>query len=145
MVVQFDAEFLGTLVDVLPVHAGGERRLLQLLAHRLRLEPFEAGRPYERAGVHEARELVAREERLFQRGVARECEMLGVGEHGRDDLFRIALLPQDRSAVLRMLVERGMHLVVEVVEERRDAPELLVASELARVSGGRRLDSQCVS
>ena len=70
--------------------------------------------------------------------------MLGVGEHGLDDLFRVALLSQDRRAVLRMLVERRVHLVVEVVEERRDAPQLLVASELSCVCSGRRLDGECV-
>ena len=42
----------------------------------------------------------------------------------------IALLAEDRRAVLRVLVERRMHLVVEVVEQRGDAPELLVAAEL---------------
>jgi len=33
VVVEVDAELLGAFVDVLPVHAGGERRLFQLLAH----------------------------------------------------------------------------------------------------------------
>jgi len=37
-----------------------------------------------------------------------------------------------------------VHLVVEVVEERRDAPKLLVASELSCVCSGRRLDGECV-
>ena len=41
----------------------------------------------------------------------------------------IALLAEDRRAVLRMLVERRMDLVVEVVEEGDDAPELLVLAE----------------
>ena len=39
-----------------------------------------------------------------------------------DQLLGIALLAQDRRAVLRMLVERGVDLVVEVVQERRGAP-----------------------
>ena len=67
-----------------------------------------------------------------------------MGEHRVDDLVRIALLAQDRRAVLRMLVERRMHLVVEVVQERRDPPELLVATQLARVRGRRRLDGERV-
>src|SRR5207247_7164586 len=58
VLVEVDAELLGALVDVLPVDARGERGLLQLLAHRLRLEPFEAGRADERARVDEAGELV---------------------------------------------------------------------------------------
>ena len=56
--------------------------------------------------------------------------MLGVGEDGLDHLVGIALLAQDRRAVLGMLVERRMDLVVEVVEQRRHTPELLVAAEL---------------
>src|SRR2546428_4135499 len=44
-----------------------------------------------------------------------------------------------------MLVERGVDLVVEVVQQRRDAPELLVAAEPRCVRGRRRLDRQRVS
>ena len=118
-------------VDLVAVHAGGERRLLELLPHRLRLQPLEPGRPHEPARVDEAAQLVAREQRLLQQRVARQREVLRVREHGLDDLLRIALLAQDRRAVLRMLVERRMDLVVEVVEQRGDAPELLVLAELA--------------
>jgi hypothetical protein len=38
-----------------------------------------------------------------------------------------------------------MHLVVEVVKERRDAPELFVTAQLACVSGSRRLDRERVT
>src|SRR5581483_9103731 len=64
VVVELDPELLGALVDVLAMHAGGERRLLQLLPHRLRREPVEPRRSHERTRVHEAGELVAGEERL---------------------------------------------------------------------------------
>src|SRR6266478_3560575 len=124
------------------VHAGGERRLLELLPHRLRLEPLEPGRPDEAARVHEAAELVAREERLLQQRVARQAQMLRVGEHRLDDLLGVALLAQNRRAVLWMLVERRMDLVVEVVQERGDAPELLVLAELTGVEPRRRLDRE---
>jgi hypothetical protein len=50
--------------------------------------------------------------------------MLGVREHGLDQLVRVALLAQDRGPVLRVLVEVWVDLVVEVMEERRCAPEL---------------------
>ena len=66
-------------------------------------------------------------------------------EHGLDDRFGIALLAQDRGALLRMLVERRVHLVVEVVQERGNAPELFVLAELSRVGGGRRLDGARVT
>jgi UDP-N-acetylglucosamine 1-carboxyvinyltransferase len=94
--------------------------------------------------MHEARQLVAREERLLQRRVAGQREVLGVGEDGVDDFLWIALLAEDRCTVLRVLVERRVHLVIEVVEERRNAPELFVAAELARVRSSRRLDSERV-
>src|SRR5436190_3935837 len=95
--------------------------------------------------MDEARELVAREERLLERRVSLHVEVLGVREHRLDHLLRVPLLTQDRRAVLRVLVERGVDLVVEVVEERGDAPNLLVAAEARRVRGGRGLDCQRVT
>jgi hypothetical protein len=53
------------------VHSGGERRLLELLLYRLRLEAFEPRRADESDGVHEARQLIAREQALLQERVAR--------------------------------------------------------------------------
>ena len=129
VLVELQLEQLRAFVDVVPRDARRERRLLQLLLDRLRLEPFEAGRPDEAARMNEAGELVAREERLLERRVAREREVVRVRQHGVDHDLRIALLAQDRRAVLRMLVERRVDLVVEVVEQRRDAPELLVLAE----------------
>ena len=95
--------------------------------------------------MDEPAQLVAGEEHLLERRVAREPEMFGVGEHRLDDLLGVALVAEDRSAVLRMLVERRVHLIVEVVQECRDAPELLVLAELARVSGRGRFDRECVA
>src|SRR5581483_2442890 len=89
-------------------------------------------------------QLVAREERLLQWRVPRQAEMLRMRQHGLDDLLRIALFAEDRRAVLRMLVERWVHLVVEVVQERRDPPELLVAVELAGICSRRGLDGKRV-
>ena len=144
VLVELDADQLGARVDLVAVDSGRERRLLQLLLDRLRLQALEAGRADEPARVHEARELVAGEERLLQRRVARHRQVLRVGEDRLDHLLGIALLAQDRRAVLRVLVERGVDLVVEVVQERRDAPELLVLAEAARVRARRRLDGERV-
>src|SRR5204862_47859 len=88
--------------------------------------------------------LVAGEERLLQERVARQGEMLGVRKHRLDHLLGIALLAQDRGAVLRMLVERRVHLVVEVVQERSDSPELFVLAELPRIRGHGCLDGERV-
>jgi hypothetical protein len=68
-----------------------------------------------------------------------------MGEDRLDDLLGIPLLPQDRRSVLRMLVERRVDLVVEVVQERGDAPELFVLAESPGVEGRRRLDGERVA
>src|SRR4029077_7379264 len=122
MVVELAAELLRSLVDVLAVDAGREGRLLELLLDRLRLQAVEPGRAYERAGVHKAAQLIAGEERLLQRRVPRQPEVLRVREHGLDDLLGIPLLAQDRGPVLRMLVEGRGASLVEVVEPRRPPP-----------------------
>jgi hypothetical protein len=64
--------------------------------------------------------------------------VLGVGEDSFDHLFGIALVAQDVRSVLGVLVERRVDLVVEVVEERDDAPELLVLAEVDGVRAALR-------
>src|SRR5581483_10240654 len=140
VLVQVEPEQLGAGVHLVAVYAGRERRLLELLPHRLRLEPVEPGRPYEPAGVHEAGELVAGEQHLLQLRIARQREVLRVREHRDDELLGVALRAQDRRPVLRVLVERRVDLVVEVVQQRGRAPELLVPGVQARVEAHRRLD-----
>ena len=54
VLVEVELEQLGALVDVVARDARGERRLLQLLLDRLRLESLEAGRPDEPARMNEA-------------------------------------------------------------------------------------------
>ena len=95
--------------------------------------------------MDEPGELVAREQRPLEQGVAGHVEVLRVREHRLDDLVRIALLAEDRRAVLRVLVERRVDLVVEVVEERDAAPQLLVLAEAARVGAHGRLDGERVA
>ena len=144
MLVELQAEELRAGVDLVAVDSRGEGRLLQLLAHRLRLEAVEAGRADEPAGVDESGQLVTREEDLLELRVARHREVLGMREDRLDQLLRVALLAQDRRAVLRMLVERGVDLVVEVVEESRRAPELLVLAVAPGVEADGRLDRERV-
>src|SRR5207247_10119944 len=126
VLVELDAQRLGALVDVVPVHAGRERRLLELLLDGLRLERLDPVRAYEPAGVDEPTELVAGEERPLERRVARQAEVRRVREDALDHRLGVALLAQDRRPVLRVLLERGVDLVVEVVQERGRAPELLI-------------------
>src|SRR5829696_881923 len=144
VLVEIHAELLGALVDVVTVHAGRERGLLELLPNRLRLERVDPVRADEAAGVDEPRELVAGEERLLELRVPRAAEVLSVREDGLDELLRIPLLAQDRRPVLGMLVERGVDLVVEVVEKRDRRPQLLVFPVLGRISPDSRLDRERV-
>jgi hypothetical protein len=94
--------------------------------------------------MDEAGELVAAEERLLELRVPLHVQVLRVREDGLDELLWIALLAEDRSAVLRMLVESGVDLVVEVVEEGGRAPEFLVLAEVASVPADRRFDGERV-
>ena len=145
MLVELEPQELGARVDLVAVDARGEGRLLELLLDGLRLERVDPVGPDEPAGVHEAGELVAGEERPLELRVPRHLEVLGVGEDGLDDLVGPALLAQDRGAVLGVLVERRMHLVVEVVEERDRAPELLVLPDLAGVPADAGLHGEGVT
>src|SRR5260221_8216636 len=65
-------------------------------------------------------------------------------EARHDQLLGVALLAQNRRAVLRMLVERGVDLVVEVVQERRAAPEHFVLRPEPRIEPYRRFHGQRV-
>ena len=142
VLVELQPDQLRARVDLVAVHAGREGRLLELLPHRLRLEAFETGRPHEPARVDEAGQLVTGEERLLELRLARQLEVLRVRQHRPDHDLRVALLAEDRRSVLRMLVERGVNLVVEVVEQRDTAPQLLVLARAPRVSAHRRLDRE---
>src|SRR5262245_8024739 len=78
VLVELELEQLRALVDLVAVHAGGEGRLLQLLAHRLRLEAFEAVRAHEPTSVDESGQLVAGKARLLERRVALDVQVLRV-------------------------------------------------------------------
>ncbi len=142
MLVELDAEELRAGMNLVPVDAGCKRRLLQLLLHRLRREGGDPVRANKPAGVDEPGQLVAREERPLQVRVARHRQVLGVRQDRFDQLLGIPLLAENRGAVLRMLVERGVDLVVEIVEKRGRAPELLVSAHLPRIGAHSSFHSQ---
>src|SRR5215207_6383956 len=144
VLVEVDAEELRTFIDLVAVHARRERRLLQLLLDRPRRQRLDPVRPDEAARVDEARQLVAGEERSFEIRVPWHRQVLGVGEHRLDQLLRVTLLAEDLSPVLRVLVERRVDLVIEVVQKRRRAPELLVAAELPCIGPHGGLDGEGV-
>src|SRR5207248_1896668 len=139
--VEVHAELGGPAVDVVAVDRAGEALVLELLAHRGRLEAGDdlAG-PHERAGVHEAGQLVAGIERAVQAGDARHPRVIGVGEDGVDDVALEAAGGEDLGAFQRMMRSPGVHLVVEVVEHAGDAPALGVFAEAGGIGPHRGLD-----
>ena len=141
---ELHADQLEALAHVVAVDAGGERLLLQLLLHRRRLQRRDAVRPHEPAGVDEAGQLVAGEQRLLERRRALQVEVVRVRQDGAHEPLRIPALEQHRPAVLRVLVERRMHLVVEIVQQRDVAPGRLVLAVQARVVPHRGLDGERV-
>src|SRR5204862_1000657 len=100
---------------------------------------------HEPARVDEPGQLVTSEQRLLERRVARETEVLGMREDAVDDLLRITLPAQDGRPVLWVLVERRVHLVVEVVKEGGHAPQLLVLAELLRIGADGGLDGESMA
>ena len=92
--------------------------------------------PHDRAGHEEPGQLVDRVQRALHRAVARDAQEIGVRRDAADHLRRrVAALElghdRPRVAGLRVVHVREA-LVVGVVEQSGDAPELLVLAALAR-------------
>ena len=88
VLVEGDAQLVGGALELLAVDRGGERRLLELLAHRLGREAVDPLRAHHRAGDDEAAELVDGVERALHRRFARDAEIVGVGGDRADHLRR---------------------------------------------------------
>ena len=123
----------GALAQVVARHAARERLVLHALDHRRRFEVEHAlRRPHQRRGGDEPGHLVAGEERLLERALPRHARVAGV----REDRAR-APTPGSRRRVQllaapeRVIVERGIALVVDVVQQRHDAPRGLVLAGAA--------------
>ena len=112
--------------EVLALDAARERLVLHPLHHRTGLEVQHAlARTHERRGGDEARHLVAGEQRLLERAVARDAAVVGVRQDRSNHPLRVAVLAQDLAAPERMILERRPALVIEIVEERRRRPSRL--------------------
>ena len=75
---------------------------------------------------------------------ARHAGVVGVREDGAPDLFVHAALGQDGLALLRMFLQRGMNLPIEIVQQRGDGPLALVLAELPGIRRHARLHRQRV-
>src|SRR5713101_3334843 len=145
MLLQRQPEQLGARAQVLAFHAARERLVLHPLHDGGRLEVEHAlARTNERRGGNEAGHLVAGEQRLLERALARHTAVVGVRENGLDHPLRVSLLAQDLAAPERMILEARPPFVIEIVQQRDNAPRLLVLSECAGIASYGRLDGERV-
>jgi hypothetical protein len=134
-----DAELLGAFADVFAVDAFGESFIFQAALHGIYLEIKDAFRGADvGAGGEETGEFVASEKSVFERGLARDAGIIGVGEDGADDFVGVAALAEDFRAFRGMLpvgrvIVIGPTLVIEIVKECGEAPELFVGALFAGV------------
>ena len=73
---------------------------------------------------------------------ARRVGVLAVREDRADDEFRTAARAQNLGAAKRMILQIGILLVVEIVQQRDDAPHFFVFAERARIATHRGLDGE---
>ncbi len=145
MLVEVDAKLLGADPHVVPVDRGGEARLLHLLLDGLRRHPDQALGPHVGARKHEPAQLVDREQRLLHRRLARDPHEVGMRSDRADQLRRVTARLELADRVTRVsIAEIRIALVVEVVEQAGQPPELDVAVEPRGVGAHRGLDGQHV-
>ena len=70
---------------------------------------------------------------MLERSLARRVAVIGVRHDGTDEFFGVVLFPQNFCAFGRMLAVRGVvsvgpALVIEIVEQSCEAPELIVGA-----------------
>src|SRR3989449_6161143 len=103
--------------------------------------------PYTTLFRSESSELVTGEQGMLERGLARHTAVVGVGKDGADQLLRVAALPEDLGAFVRMLLGGVVGLVwptlvVEIVQKCGQAPELFVTAQLSSIRADAGFDRQ---
>ena len=146
MLVEIDAELLGAVPELVTVHGGGKRRLLELLLDRLRGHPDEPLRPDVGDGEHEPGQLVHGEQGLLHRGLAGNAHEVGVGRDGAHELRRIATRLEFADRVPGVTVrEIRIALVVKIVHQSGQSPQLDIPVKPGRVGPHRGLDGEHVA
>src|SRR6266481_6271707 len=79
-------------------------------------------RPHQRARYQKATQLISRKQRLRHVSVARYAGVSGVSQDRSDDSIRIAATTQNVRAGKWMLIGRGKHLVIEVMQQPDQSP-----------------------
>ena len=125
VLVERQADLLGAVVDVLAVDAAGEGLLFQPLLHRGEVDVGERLAGLDQGhGGDEAGELVAGVEGLGEAGLARRAGVGRVAQDGRAHDLGVPLGGEDLDPAVGVVLLVGPALVVEVVEQAGEAPEL---------------------
>jgi hypothetical protein len=150
VVVERNVEFLGALNHIIAADTAGEGFVFHAPFDGTNFEVEDAfGGTNVGAGGEEASQFVASEEGVLELGFARDARVIGVGKDGANQFRGIAVFAQDFGAFGGMLAVGGVvivgpALVVEIVEERGEAPEVFVGTEFAGVIANARFDSEHV-
>jgi hypothetical protein len=145
-----DAQLFGAFADVVAVDAFGEGFVFETAFDGIHFQIEDAFRGANvGAGGEKAGKFVAGEEGVLEGGLAGHVAIVGVREDGADNFLGVALLAKDFSAFGGMLFVGGVRfvgptLIVKVVEQSGDAPELFVGAVLAGVSSDASLNGQHV-
>lgn len=144
--VEVDAELGGTLNDLVAVDGAGEGFVLHLLADAFCFDFVDgAGRLDVADGGEEAGEFVTGEQDLFERRLAGDARVSGVGEDGFADYVTYAALLKNGFALQGVVGRLRVDLPIEVVEESGDGPLLEIAAELGGIGGDASLDGEHVT
>src|SRR5216684_6410737 len=136
---EWDTQFLGAFTDIVAADAFGEGLVFHAAFDGIHFQIEDALRGADvGAGGEKAGQFVAGEERVLERGLAGDVAVVGVGEDGADDFLRVAFLAKNLGTFGGVLLVRGVGfvgpaLVVEVMEQRGDSPELLIGGVLAGI------------
>src|SRR5690606_36144025 len=122
---------------------------LPLLADALDLDIQDAlGRPDQRDGDQEAGQLVHRDQGPLHEALGLDAgDVLGMAENRADHLLRAAALTQDLRADYGMTLDAdvGVALVVEVVQQSDQAPEVRILTEALGIGPHRRFHREHVA
>src|SRR6185437_16262380 len=132
VLVEWDAELLGTLADLVAVHAARKRLVLELLLDRRDLEVRKTlGWAHQRARDQKSAQLVYRKERLRHGRIARHARVGRVSQHRSEQRLGDALGAQQIDAPGGMALGGGVFLVgeflvVEIVQQADEPPRLRI-------------------
>jgi hypothetical protein len=134
-----DAEFRGSVADIIAIYTFGESFVFKFFGDGRSFKIEDAfGWTDIDAGGEESGEFIASEKRVLERGFARDSAIVGVSDDGADDFFGVAAFTQEFGAfggmfLVGSVIVVGPAFVIEIMEERGQAPSLFVGAVFASV------------